>query len=261
MISPAWKHRQRVQEKRAAAEAEKSLKAQEQETIDKMASKNGEFTLLLQSIENDCKRISELPKGTARTDLKKEILPTYTSVCDAYIAGEEEYENRALTQVMIWLFDVGDIDKALEYAAVAIKQIQPLPERFTRDVKTYVADAFLEWVALQIDEDGSVEPYFTSMLNDVIEWAVHDDIKLKYVRQAAKLANAAGELDTALEYCNKAEEIDASKAKVKTLKKELVKAIAARDEAAAAEAAKPQEGTDTEKSGTGEDNTETEAKK
>jgi hypothetical protein len=238
MISPAWKYRQRILLQRETAAAEAALKAKEQHTINKLASENGKFTLLLQSIENDCKRISALPKGQARTELKRELLKVYLPVIDAYIEGDEEYANAALSQVLIWLFDVGEIDKALDYAAVCIAQDQPLPERFNRDIKTYVADAFLEWAEAQLKSGHAVEPYFTPMLNDVLEWPVHEPIKLKYLRQAAKLAYAAEDFDAALDYCNKAEALNISEAKVKTLKKDIEKAILVRDEAAAAEAAK-----------------------
>lgn len=246
MISPAWKHRQRVLRERELAAASAALKTQDQQTINKLASENGKFQLLLQSIENDCKRISDLPKGQARTELKRELLKVYLPVCDAYIAGDEEYTNPALTRVLIWLFDVGEIDKALSYAAVAIAQDQPLPERFNRDIKTYVADAFLEWAEVQLKSGHSVEPYFSAMLIDVLEWPVHEPIKLKYLRLAAKLAYAAEDFDAALDLCNKAEAINITEAKVKTLKKDVEKAIAARDEAAAIEAAKQKNAGDDE---------------
>ncbi len=237
-MSLARKFRDGVLKAQAAKAAQAALKVADKEAIKEMASGNKEFAVLLLAIENECKRISDLPKGSARTDLKRELIKTYLPIVQAYIDGDDEYTNTVLTQVMIWCFDVGDIAQALELAAVAIDQDQPLPERFKRNVKTYVADAVLEWARTQFESDNSVEPYFGAMLADIIDWLVHDDIKLKYVKLAAEIAHKDGDIDKALELCIQAEGIDPKKAKVKTRKKELEKAIALRNEEAAADAAK-----------------------
>lgn len=44
---------------------------------------------------------------------------------------------------MIWLFDVGDLDTALDWADLAIEQQQATPERLRSNFPTFVADTML----------------------------------------------------------------------------------------------------------------------
>lgn len=238
MISPAWKHRDNVLRAQAAAAAKAAVEKKDETTIKTLAGDKARFELLLTALDNDCTRISALPKGSARTELKRELLKTWLPVVDAYIAGGSIFANPVLTQVMIWCWDTGDINNALRLTNVAIEQNQGMPERFSRNVKTYVADAFLDWCKEQQVNKSAIEPYFSEMLAKVMDWAIHDDIKLKYVKLAALEAKAAGDPERALELCEQAEKIDSKKAQVKTLKAELEKAVAAQKEAARHKAAK-----------------------
>ena len=240
MISPAWRHKEKVRQAQAAEAAKASLEAADQKAVEDMAKGNDKFKLLLKAIEGECKRISDLPQGRERTELKKQLLKTYLPVVHKYIEGDDEYKNTVLTQVMVWCFDTGEIAEAVKLAAVAIKQKQPMPKRYGRDAKTFVADAVLEWAEEQFNAGNPVDPYFSAMFSDVMGWSVHDKIKVKYLKLASLNAEQEKDLDKALEYCEKAEEIvGSSKAKVKTRIANLKKEIALRDEqAAAAEAAK-----------------------
>lgn len=55
------------------------------------------------------------------------------------------YANPVLAWCVIWLFDVGDLDKALEWADIAIAQQQATPERLRSNFPTFVADTMLAW--------------------------------------------------------------------------------------------------------------------
>ncbi len=217
MISPAWAHRERVRKAEAAKAAKVALDAADKEAIKEMASGNEKFAVLLRAIEGECKRISDLPKGSARTDLKRNLIAIYLPVVKKYIDGDDEYENTVLTQVLVWLFDCGEIGEALKIAAVAIEQEQPMPSRFKSNVKTFVADSVMEWAKAQFDSGNSVEPYFGAMLADISDWSVHDDIKLKYVKLAADIAHKDGDIDKALELCIQAEEIAPGKSAFKSI--------------------------------------------
>lgn len=230
MTSPAWRHRETVQRAQAEIAARRAAEGKDAVVIQAMADDKERFELLLTSLECDCNRISALPQGSARTDLKRDLLKTWLPLIDAYINASKVYQNTALTQVLVWTFDVGLINDALRLAEVAIEQQQPMPERYKRNVKTYVADAFLEW-ARNEKPNGAIEPYFSEMYAKVMAWAIHDDIKLKYVKLAAVEAKEAEDYEGALALCLQAEKISPRKAQVKTLKAEMTKAIAVQQEA------------------------------
>ncbi|MDD5699032.1 MAG: phage terminase small subunit [Victivallaceae bacterium] len=251
MISPAWQHRERVRQQLAASAAKAAAEKAEKQEISKMAADKERFELLLVQLDVDCKRLSELPQGSAREPLKRELVKSYLPLVEAYITGKQEYRNIVLTQVMVWLFDLGEIDQALKLAAVAVAQNQPMPARYSRDVRTFIADAVLEWCKKQSAAGDPIEPYFLAMHEQVMQWQVHDVIKVKYLTLAAREHQAAGDVEKALTLCLDAEKLD-PQAKIKTLKKELEKAVAEKREAAAHAQAKP-----AADAGPGQDGSET----
>ena len=128
------------------------------------------------------RRLSELPRGSERTERKRALLLEFLPVVEKYVVTGEEYRNPVLTQLMVWAFDVGDIDQAMRLARVAIAQNQPMPERYKRDVRTAVADLVMDWVESRGEQP--VEPYFSEVYRaifpeepDVIGWQIHDEIR------------------------------------------------------------------------------------
>jgi len=232
MTSPAWQHRERVLQQQAVVKTEAALKNQETDTIKQLAADKARHELLLVALENDCNRLSALPQGEARTALKRDLLPGWMKVVEAYLAGDQVYQNEVLIRIMVWCFDVGDIETALKLAAVAIEQKQPMPERFGRDVVTFVADAVLDWVKTQRAVNDPIQPYFDRMFEAVIVWPVHDEIKMKYCKIAAGETRKAGDPERALALYKEAERYSPQKAQVKTVKAELEKEIAIRMDAA-----------------------------
>lgn len=234
----AWEHHNRIiRERKARAELE-AARGGDGAALEKMGADSPTFQFLLTAIDQECKQLSALPKGAARTERKRELVAEFLPPVEAYLAKGERYENTALTQVMIWLFDIGDIDRAMRLARVAVEQGQPLPERYKRDIVTAVADFVLEWATARNAQKAPVNPYFSEMFGNLFSssdtapvWAVHDDIRIKYAKLASVLAEEAGDVRKALRLCNLAESIDATLAQVKTRKAKLEKAVAALDEA------------------------------
>lgn len=225
-MSLAWKYKAQVKQAQAAAVAKAMLAGNQEKQIRQMAADVNRYQLLADSLENDCKRISSLPQGEARNQVKRdELIPQYRKYVDAYLSGGEVYANQVLVQVMIWAFDVGDIDLAVKLAEIAVAQDQSMPERFNRDLKTFVADAVLEWAQAQRTGGNPVEPYFGGMFALVTTWPIHDVIKAKYHKFAAENATAEDPAK-ALELYRRALEIDPD-CKVKTAMAKLEKALAA----------------------------------
>lgn len=227
----AWEYHNRIIRERRAREAAEAVRAGQAETIEKMAEQTPEFELLLTALEQERRQLSAMPQGAGRIPRKRELLKEFLPVVEKYIDSGDEYENTALTQIMVWAFDVGDIDQAMRLARVAIEQNQPMPPGFGRDIRTAVADLVLDWIAARGEQP--VEPYFSEVYSllfpeapDAIGWQIHDEIRLKYVKRAIVEAEKAGELQKALDLCNLAEKIDPKKAKVKIRKEKLEKELA-----------------------------------
>lgn len=223
----AWDYHTRILRERQAREA---LNAAREETASAKAP-SAEQKLLLTALERDCQGLSDLPQGPARLERKRELVRLWLPVVTKYQASGEKYRNPVLTQVMVWLFDISDIDAAMRLARLAIEQEQPLPDRFIRDIRTGVADLVMTWINTRNGQ--AVEPYFSEIFDQIFPadgpgWAIHDEIKIKYLKVAIREAEKRGDLNLALELCSTAERIAPEKAKVKTKKAELQKALAKR---------------------------------
>lgn len=219
--NPAWRHRQSVLDAKAKAEAEAK-------GVATGGKENRDFDLLLSSLENDLRRLGTLPQGTARNAVKRqELIPQYLPHLEKYQAAGHTYANPVLVQVMIWLFDIGDIEQALRLACLAAEQKQQLPERFTRrDIATFAADATLEWAKGQLNQKQAIEPHFSAVLALVEsgKWQIHDAIQVKFLRlQVDQVKDSAPA--QALEFCRRIIALDPG-AQLKTIIERLEKAIA-----------------------------------
>lgn len=226
MSTPALLHKARAAAEKAAAAERIRLEAEGKSAAEGVVKDHARHELLLRQLDNDCTRISALPQGEARIPLKRELLTVYLPLAEAYIESGEVFQNRLITLVMIWAFDVGDIENALKFAEVAITQGQPVPsERYKSSLPVVIADNFLKWAQLAVAQRNTPEPYLSTMLEKVLVWPVHDEIKLKYLRLAAALDFDRKDYAAALDKCEKAETISPLEAKVKTLKAKCEKAL------------------------------------
>lgn len=171
------------------------------------ASKN----LLLQeaALDQDLERLSAINGIATRQALKRdELLPKYQGYVQRYCESGLNYPNRVLVQVMIWLFDTEEFEDGMELAHFAIEQGQRMPERFKRDIQTFVADAVCDWAYAEYKAKRSPEPYLSDLLSLVDgEWALTEQIPAKYHKLIGIRALEAQEWGTALLHFNRATEL------------------------------------------------------
>ena len=218
-MNHCWAYKQRIRAEREAAEQQQRIEVASRETLEETARDYQQFQLLLASLETDLKRLSQHPKGEPRNDIKRaELLPRYMPYVTEYLESGEAFNNPVLVNVVIWLFDTGQIDQAIKLGFQAAGQKQAMPERFNRGIHTFIADAVLEWSTLQKARGYAVEPYFSRVFQRLLddEWPVPDVVKSKYHKQAGDLALETGQLQQALVLFVRATELDPRGAQCKT---------------------------------------------
>lgn len=116
-------------------------------------------------------------------------------------------DHALLGQVLVWLFDIKDIAQAMDLAVYCIEHDVPMPERFKRDLPTYLCDTIIDWADIEFEAGRSVEPYFTNVFDLSGEWDLHDEIRAKFYRlkgliamDKEEFADAVPALETAMEY-------------------------------------------------------------
>ena len=172
---------------------------------------NARKHLMLQeaALDQDLERLSAIKGLAGRQSLKRdELLPKYQDYVQRYCESGLNFHNRVLVQVMVWLFDTEQFEDGLELADFAIEQGQVMPERFKRDIQTFVADAVIEWAFAEYTAQRSPEPYLSNMLPLVDgKWELTEQIPSKYHKLIGMRAMEAGELSTAIKHLERSTEL------------------------------------------------------
>lgn len=143
------------------------------------------FHIQMLELERDVERLRSLTRAE-RMDMKRDVLlPRWMPTVEAYLAGDARFANPALVYCVIWLFDTGEMGKALDWADVAISESQATPENFKSNLPAFVADTVLEWAIMQAEAGHSIEPYFSRTFENIREkWRLHEDINAKWFKFA-----------------------------------------------------------------------------
>ena len=155
----------------------------------------------------DLERISAINSRELRQQLKRdELLPKYQEYVQRYRDSGLSFPNSVLVYVLIWLFDTTQFEKGLELADFAMSQGQVLPERFNRDIPTFVADEVIEWAEAEFKAGRSPEPYISNLLPRVDgEWNLFERIPARYHKQLGILAMDRKEWALAVTHFERAE--------------------------------------------------------
>lgn len=172
-LSPAQRHSQRI------AMEQKLKRSQALDTTESMH-------MLIRALETDVEHVRSLPTIADRVEYKRDVLlPRWVPTVEAYLDSGQVYANPVFAWCVIWLFDVGDLDKALDWADIAISQQQATPDRLRSNFPTFVADTMLEWAQETAGRGESVEPYFTRTFERVANtWRLHEQVTAKWFKFA-----------------------------------------------------------------------------
>lgn len=144
--------------------------------------------LQLLGLEKDVKRLRDLPRVADRIALKAdELLPKWLPYAERYLKAGKVYQYSVFSYCIIWLFDTGDIDKALDWADIAITQDQATPENIRSRFPAFVADFVLDWATGESQAGRSIEPYFSRTFINVREnWRLHEKPTAKWFKFAGE---------------------------------------------------------------------------
>jgi hypothetical protein len=190
------------------------------------------FEQLQAAMATDVARIKTKPVIEDKQALKLDLLPNYLPFVQAYVADGHNYPNDVAVQVMVWLFDVNDIDNALKIGAYLVAtNTNELPAKFARNLLTFIADEVYEWANAQLKAEQTASPYLDDLVSfidneQVIEeWDLHPLVLSKNMAMLAKHKEREGKLAECVTLCDRAEAANPTGAGVKTMKDRVQKAL------------------------------------
>lgn len=161
---------------------------------------------LARNVANDVEALSKIKSVQQKEKTKAEtIIPKYMKFVESLM--ESAVAHPVLTQILVWLFDIKDIPRAISLGLFCIKHNIPMPERFKRDLPTFLCDVVLDWAEGEFDEGRSPEPYFEQICEAAKDFDLHDQVTAKIHRLKGLIAlskedyaQAVESLTTALKY-------------------------------------------------------------
>ncbi|HAS4572885.1 TPA: terminase endonuclease subunit [Vibrio cholerae] len=189
MSSPLRKQRDQILAKTTTPAA--AAHAAAAESLDSLHLRLVEF-------EQDKQVLKDFVQISEKVNHKRDVLiPKYKPLAEKYLAAGESYQNPIFTDLIVWLFDIGDLETAVEWLFKAIELNLPTPENFKRSSWAIVcADFVLEWAEQQLPNGHSIEPYFSRVFEKIDkEWKLPEKLEAKWYKFAGYglLMNEKGE--------------------------------------------------------------------
>lgn len=157
---------------------------------DEPAINTDSLHLKLVEFEQDCKTLKSFESIAQRIEHKRSVLiPKYQPLVEAYLEAGESYQNPIFINMIVWQFDIEQLETAIDWCMKAIGMAAPLPEGWKRKSWACVcADQVLDWATKQAEQGQSVEPYFSTVFEKVRnEWQLHEELSCKYFKFAGLL--------------------------------------------------------------------------
>lgn len=146
-----------------------------------------------------------------RKAYKAEAIIKLEAFVNGYVQSAAKYPNIVAVWFMIWLFDLGDIARALPLALHLAKQkVHNMPTRFKSEIETFICDQMYDWAAAQLKANKSAGPYLEQVIAAIEseKWQLPDVVHGKMYAMHGKHLDALAEDEPALKAYEKAMEIN-----------------------------------------------------
>ena len=165
-------------------EAEQALATGDEAVL---AASPDSLHILTAALRRDVERLRALSSLGERLVMKRDVLlPAWLPRVETYLADGKVFLFPAISYCIIWLFDTGEMERALALAAPAIAQGQTMPENFRSDLPHFVADTVLAWAEAEVLAGRTAEPYVSQVAQRLTgDWPVNEIVRAKYLKFAA----------------------------------------------------------------------------
>ncbi|WP_019615101.1 phage terminase small subunit [Psychromonas ossibalaenae] len=142
--------------------------------------------LLLAELANDEKELKGFNRLEDKVTHKRDVLvPKYRMAVEQYIASDARFDNPLFAIMIVWLFDIDDLETAINWCDKAIERELDTPQRFKRDFATFCSDEVLKWCERMSAQGHAIEPFFSQVFDKVrTEWRINEQLTAKWYKFA-----------------------------------------------------------------------------
>lgn len=199
MTSPARKHFARA----SAAKAAGAVVSGREQTGDS-------YELHKRALWEARQSLKGIKSVQAKAAKKRTLLPEFLPYVEGVLAEGKGAQDDVLLTMLVWCIDTGELDKALEIGAYAVRHKLDMPDQFDRDTVTVIAEEVADAVRLKIeDHGGEVDaPALVDLMRralDIVDGHdMHDQVKAKLHKSYGYALRAAGDNNDALDQLKQA---------------------------------------------------------
>lgn len=213
MTSPA---RQHWQHKTAATAGENPAAAQRaSDQHELMAAALWEARQTLKGIQSIERKI----------EYKREALPQFDAYIDGVLESGTGEQDDVLMTLMLWRLDTGDITGGMEIAQYALQHELQAPDRFQRSLPALIVEQTAEEALGRLEGDDAEEgnelliAQLETVDNLTQDADMHDQVRAKLYKALGYACRLDGNPQEALEYLNRARDLNAKAGVVKDIEK------------------------------------------
>ncbi len=127
--------------------------AKQAEEYGSMQNLNAYEQQLLQ-LNSDRQRLKNMQSDKLRTEFKAQQLPQYLPYVQGILQVRPNVPDDVVTEMMVWAVDVENFDVALDIAEYVMPANLPLPDRFGRNVASFITEDIADHVLSQLPEQS-----------------------------------------------------------------------------------------------------------
>lgn len=200
MTTPASRHRKKVA---AALQAAAAAPAQ--------AQTGDQYLIMRAALTEDRRRLSDIQSIERKILVKAELLPNYQPYIDGVLEAGSGAQDEVLMTLMVWHLDVGEVERALEIAAYALKHELSAPDNYQRTPATIIAEEVAEHYLRLAANDEQLNAAVANLQLTQQLTAQHDmpdQVRAKLLKALGFATRDAGATKQALEALRRALELD-----------------------------------------------------
>jgi tetratricopeptide (TPR) repeat protein len=160
--------------------------------------------VILAACKDDMLNVEDIEERKA---YKAETIKKLEAFVNGYVDSAAKYPNIVAVWVMVWLFDLGDIARAVPLALhLATQIIHNMPTRFNSSIYQFICDYVYDWAVKQLEANKSAGPYLEQVIQAIEseKWQLSDIVHGKMYAIHGKHLEALGEDEGALSAFEKA---------------------------------------------------------
>lgn len=175
MLSPARRHRLQALAAKQAAHAENEFGGVREDA--------SVYMLQLAELKNDQSLLRNIKSEIERGEHKASLIPKYMPYVEGVLSVEDrtpDLQDQVVTTIMLWCFDAKQFEDGLRIAEYALKHGLSMPDSFSRDTASIVAEEIGNAAKSAYDAGEVFDLSILEKANNITAtFGMHDQIRAK----------------------------------------------------------------------------------